>query len=80
MNRILIVDDEPSNVLLLESFLTDAATKTRGVTDSIEVESSRPSGNSNPTLSSSTCGCRSPMDSRSYGSCEARVRVWAFCQ
>jgi putative two-component system response regulator len=38
VNRILIVDDEPSNVLLLESFLTGAATKTRGVTDSIEVE------------------------------------------
>jgi putative two-component system response regulator len=38
VNRILIVVDEPSNVLLLESFLTDAATKTRGVTDSIEVE------------------------------------------
>ena len=36
--RILIVDDEPANVLLLESFLADSATKTRGVTDSREVE------------------------------------------
>jgi DNA-binding response OmpR family regulator len=36
--RILIVDDEPGNVLLLESFLTDTATKTRGVIDSLEVE------------------------------------------
>lgn len=36
--RILIVDDEPGNVLLLESFLTDPATKTRSVTDSLEVE------------------------------------------
>jgi putative two-component system response regulator len=38
MSRILIVDDEPANVLLLESFLGDTATKTRGVTDSLEVE------------------------------------------
>ena len=38
MSRILIVDDEPANVLLLESFLVDTATKTRGVTDSLEVE------------------------------------------
>jgi putative two-component system response regulator len=38
MNRILIVDDEPSNVLLLESFLTDTATKTRSITDSLMVE------------------------------------------
>jgi len=37
MNRILIVDDEPSNVLLLESFLADNTTKTRGVTESLEV-------------------------------------------
>jgi len=37
MNRILIVDDEPGNVLLLESFLTDTDTKTRGVTDPLEV-------------------------------------------
>ena len=36
--RIMIVDDEPANVLLLESFLADSATKTRGVTDSLEVE------------------------------------------
>jgi len=38
MNRILIVDDEPSNVHLLESFLIDTATKTRSVTDSLMVE------------------------------------------
>jgi putative two-component system response regulator len=38
MNRILIVDDEPANVLLLESFLADAGTKTRRVTNSLEVE------------------------------------------
>ena len=38
MNRILIVDDEPSNVLLLESFLTDTASKTRSITDSLMVE------------------------------------------
>jgi cyclic di-GMP phosphodiesterase len=37
-DRILIVDDEPANVLLLESFLVGPATKTRGVTDSREVE------------------------------------------
>jgi CheY-like chemotaxis protein len=36
--RILIVDDEPANVLLLESFLADTATETRSVTDSLEVE------------------------------------------
>jgi putative two-component system response regulator len=36
--RILIVDDEPANVLLLESFLAETATRTRGVTDSLEVE------------------------------------------
>ena len=36
--RILIVDDDPANVLLLESFLADSATKTRGVTDPLEVE------------------------------------------
>jgi putative two-component system response regulator len=36
--RILIVDDEPSNVLLLESFLADTETRTCGVTDSLEVE------------------------------------------
>jgi putative two-component system response regulator len=38
MNRILIVDDEPCNVLLLESFLADTAIKTRGLTDSLMVE------------------------------------------
>jgi putative two-component system response regulator len=36
--RILIVDDDPANVLLLESFLAGSATKTRGVTDSRAVE------------------------------------------
>ena len=36
--RILIVDDDPANVLLLESFLADSATRTRGVTDPREVE------------------------------------------
>jgi putative two-component system response regulator len=36
--RILIVDDEPANVLLLESFLAETATETHGVTDSLEVE------------------------------------------
>ena len=36
--RILIVDDEPANVFLLESFLAGPATKTRGITDSREVE------------------------------------------
>ena len=36
--RILIVDDEPANVLLLESFLADAQTQTRGINDSREVE------------------------------------------
>ena len=36
--RILIVDDEPSNVLLLETFLADAAHEIRSVTDSHQVE------------------------------------------
>jgi putative two-component system response regulator len=36
--RILIVDDEPANVFLLESFLADTATEIRGVTDSLKVE------------------------------------------
>jgi putative two-component system response regulator len=36
--RILIVDDEPANVLLLESFLAETATETHAVTDSLEVE------------------------------------------
>jgi putative two-component system response regulator len=38
--RILIVDDEPANVLLLESFLADSRTETLGITDSREVEHS----------------------------------------
>lgn len=36
--RILIVDDEPANVLLLESFFADTLTRTRCVTDSLDVE------------------------------------------
>lgn len=36
--RILIVDDEPANVFLLESFLAGSATETRSITDSREVE------------------------------------------
>ncbi len=36
--RILIVDDEPSNVLLLETFLTDSAHEIRSLTDSHQVE------------------------------------------
>jgi putative two-component system response regulator len=36
--RILIVDDEPANVLLLESFLADSQNETRGITDSRRVE------------------------------------------
>ncbi len=36
--RILIVDDEHANVLLLESFLADTATETCSVTNSLEVE------------------------------------------
>ena len=36
--RILIVDDEPSNVLLLETFLTDSAHEIRSITDSHQVE------------------------------------------
>ena len=36
--RILIVDDEHANVLLLESFLADTATEICGITDSLEVE------------------------------------------
>jgi putative two-component system response regulator len=38
-SRILIVDDEPANVLLLESFLHDSQTETRGITVSRQVES-----------------------------------------
>ena len=37
--RILIVDDEPANVLLLESFLGDSHTETCGLADSRQVES-----------------------------------------
>jgi putative two-component system response regulator len=36
--RILIVDDEPVNIELLEAFLADADTEIRGVTDSRQVE------------------------------------------
>jgi cyclic di-GMP phosphodiesterase len=36
--RILIVDDEPSNVLLLESILEHTAGEIRGLTDSKQVE------------------------------------------
>jgi putative two-component system response regulator len=32
--RILIIDDEPANVLLLEEFLSDTKTQIRGLTDS----------------------------------------------
>jgi putative two-component system response regulator len=38
MARILIVDDEPANLLLLESFLAGTAIKTWSVTDSRLVE------------------------------------------
>jgi putative two-component system response regulator len=37
-SRILIVDDEPANVFLLESFLADTANETRGISDSRQVE------------------------------------------
>lgn len=37
-SRILIVDDEPANVLLLETYLADTATQIRGVTDSRQAE------------------------------------------
>jgi putative two-component system response regulator len=36
--RILIVDDEPVNIELLEAYLADADTEIRGVTDSRQVE------------------------------------------
>ena len=36
--RILIVDDEPANVLLLETYLADTATEIRGLTDSHHAE------------------------------------------
>ena len=32
------MDDEPANILLLEAFLAETATQTRGVTDPLEVE------------------------------------------
>lgn len=38
MSRILIVDDEPDNVLALETILTDFGTTIRSVTDSGQVE------------------------------------------
>jgi putative two-component system response regulator len=37
-NRILIVDDEPANIVLLEAILFDVADETLGVTDSKAVE------------------------------------------
>ena len=37
-NRILIVDDESANVLLLEAILAEIADETLGVTDSKQVE------------------------------------------
>lgn len=36
--RILIVDDEPANILLLEAFLENAAVEVRGLSDSRQVE------------------------------------------
>jgi len=36
--RVLIVDDEPANVLLLEQFLGDTSTEMRSLTDSRQVE------------------------------------------
>jgi putative two-component system response regulator len=36
--RVLIVDDEPANVLLLEQLLSDTSTEIRGLTDSRLVE------------------------------------------
>ncbi|SRR6266849_1434136 len=36
--RVLIVDDEPANTLLLEQFLADTATEIRTLTDSRQVE------------------------------------------
>lgn len=38
MSRILIVDDEPANVLLLETILRDIGTEIRSLTDSRQVE------------------------------------------
>jgi len=36
--RVLIIDDEPANILLLEEFLSDTTTEIRGLTDSAQVE------------------------------------------
>ncbi len=36
--RVLIVDDEPANILLLEEFLANTTTEVRGLTDSTQVE------------------------------------------
>ena len=36
--RVLIVDDEPANIVLLEEFLSDTTTEIRGLTDSTQVE------------------------------------------
>jgi PleD family two-component response regulator len=36
--RILIIDDEPANVLLLEAYLADTASEIRGLTDSHHAE------------------------------------------
>jgi cyclic di-GMP phosphodiesterase len=36
--RILLVDDEPANIELLEAYLADTDTEIRGVTDSRQVE------------------------------------------
>jgi len=36
--RILIVDDEPANILLLEAFLENAAVEIRGLSESRQVE------------------------------------------
>ena len=36
--RVLIVDDEPANILLLEEFLSDTTTEIRGLTDSTRIE------------------------------------------
>lgn len=38
MSRILIVDDEPANVMLLEAFLSEMASQTRSLTDSRQAE------------------------------------------
>lgn len=38
MSRLLLVDDEPANLLLLEAFLYEIATQIRSLTDSRQVE------------------------------------------